>query len=212
MGITASLCQSLRKETLCRYHGYFFLLDPASLELACHRNLHKRIGPRMDRSALARIVRPTDLPAQPCGHLDHRRPPPGMARDKKKQPGGTPANEKRPPEHPAALCGWGGPSPPLNASTPPLKGMGTQIIPVSPIHSKANREAQRSPSWKITDVLTESAPQTGFHARIQGVDFLESAKVQAIEGHNLTDLATYCLVLIQILDKAPVISPWPFRC
>jgi hypothetical protein len=28
-----------------------------------------------------------------------------MARDKKKQSGGTPANEKRPPEHPAALCG-----------------------------------------------------------------------------------------------------------
>jgi hypothetical protein len=69
--------------------------------------------------------------------------------------------------------------------------MGTRFIPVSPIHSKADREAHGSPSWKITGVLTESAPQTGFHAGIQGVDFLESAEVQAIEGHNLTDLATY---------------------
>jgi hypothetical protein len=34
-----------------------------------------------------------------------------MARDKKKHRGGTPANEKRPPEHTAALCGPGGPCP-----------------------------------------------------------------------------------------------------
>jgi hypothetical protein len=118
-------------------------------------------------------------------HLHRARP------GKRKNSGRHARQRKKAAGTPGGLVRLGRAKPTGKRFNPSTEGYG------SAIHSRLADplESTSGGSWKSVLgnhwYLTESASQPGFHAGIQGVDFLESAKVQAIEGHNLTDLATY---------------------